>query len=482
MKFLRGGTIEVNQESVSSIMLMEAGMLNPDYIPTIMRAYRSSSPLNYILDLKRMKTDNLNHATNNGNFLTVGSNHVRYRLDEDDLEIRRFKAAADGTTFTALDSNAPGKGGISFIAFTETNYDGFQEVIELGDNETYLINLIDPEEVSSGVYKHEYKLVGNNKADYVNPQLLRDGAEYKTRYNIHEQDFSERGVEKYSFKGWADAWLTLQRFKYSWSGTAMAMMKGGKVKGRFVANQKDEKAFITEAEDLMMQRATEQLNFSYIFGKSTVTTEGKVQLTNAKGRELMAGDGIFYSNGGPLRIPYNGWTKMFLEYLLQEIDEYVRPDQDGVLEVVAMMAPRAYTSFQNLMGNMGKTQNNNIEGTGSEKGINDTYAYYEVGGIRIVPMKEPSMRNRPRMIDEYGSYNNDMDVILLPLGLTNGGKNGVQLVQLRPMSRGTVAGIDEGGNIASSIDGSSTHVLFQNGIINQNKVIFLRQYTMMKKS
>jgi hypothetical protein len=54
----------------------------------------------------------------------------------------------------------------------------------------------------------------------------------------------------------------------------------------------------------------------------------------------------------------------------------------------------------------------------------------------------------------------------MPIGFNIEGKPLIELVQLRPMARGTVAGIDIGGNIASSVDGSQTHILFQNGVIS----------------
>lgn len=477
MKFAQGAMIEINQQSVSTQFLMEAGMKDPDFLPTIMRTYRPSSPLNYILDVKGMKTKGLNESTNTKRYTTVSSNHVRYRLDEDDLLVRHFKANAAGLSFESDYSDEPGKGGSTFIAYTDSNHDGFQEVIELGDNETYLYNLIDPEEVGDGVYKHEYKLVTNDKTDFVSPDLLYDGSEYVTRYNIHEQDFSERGVEKYQFKNWSDAYLSLQRFKYSWSGTAKAILKNkGKITGKFVYNNKGGTAFLSEMEINMMKRVTEQLNYAHVFGKKTVADDGTVFLKNKKGRDILAGDGIFYSNGGPLRYQYNGWTREFMNYLMQEIDQYVNQNHDNHTEVVMLMAPKAYSDFQTLMGLLGKTHNNNIVGDGASKGFVDTYGYYELAGIRLIPMKEPSMTNRPRRQDDYGEFENDMDVILLPLGLTTGGNNGVELIQLRSMIKGTVSGIDAEGNISSSVDGSSTHVLLQNGIVNQNKVIFLRKY------
>lgn len=479
MKIIGNGVIEVAQESVSDKMLFRAGLENPDYIPTIMRAYPTQSPLNYILDLKGMKTSGLSLDKNTKRFRPVSSNHIKFRVDEDEIVMRHFKANQKGLVFECPDyPTKPGYNQSLIYAYSDSNWDGFQEVIELRDNTTYLFNLVDPEEVSDGVWKHTYKIVTNDKKDFVDPDLFEEGAEYITRYNMHEQDFSERGVEKYSFKTWGDAYLTLQRFKYSISGTAKAKMKARKtVKGNWVRNG-SQFMFLTELEQKMMRRATEQLNAQYLYGKSTVSAEsGKVILRNMKGRDVMAGSGILFSNGGPVMIPFDGWTKAFLDWLMQEIDQYLNPDAEGVQEVVMLMAPKSYTSFQTLMRSMGITQNSNITGEGASKGINDTYRFYELGGIRLIAYKEPSMRNRPRLQSLDGGYSNDLDTILVPLGKTMSGNNGVELVQLRPASQGTVAGIDEGGNIASSVDGSSTHILFQNGIINMNRIFMLRKST-----
>jgi len=477
MKFVPGGVQEVAQESITSMMLMDAGMGNPDYLPTIMRLYRDNSPLNYILDVKGLKTKGLHVNTNNQSYNTVGSNHVKYRIAETEARLEHIRANAGGVTFIdQLGSlTKPGQNQSLVEIFTDSNWGGFQEIIELADNRTQLYIILDPEEVEDGVWKTTVKLWTNDRTEFINPDLLVDGMEFQVVTNAHEQDFSERGVEKYQFKTWGDAYLTLQRFKYSWSGTAAAIIKNKKtVAGRFVVGG-GEKAFLTKAEDDMMRRAAQQLNYMHIYGKSTVTTEGKTIVKNWKGRDVMAGDGLLNSNGGPVDIFYNGWTVEFIEFLMNEIDQYVLADSNSKYEVVMLMAPKAYTSFQMLMRRLGTTMNSNIVGDGASKGMIDTYAFYEFGGIRLIPMKEPSMTLRPAIKLADGSDHNDMDVILVPLGLASDGSNGVQLVQLRPQSEGVVAGIDKGGNIASSVDGSSKHVLFQNGIINQNKIFYLKK-------
>ncbi len=415
--------------------------------------------------------------TNNRSFNTVGSNHLKYRIAETESRLEHMRSNSAGVTFVDSmgQTTLPGKFKSIVDMYSDSNWGGFHELIELADNTTQLYILEDPEEVSDGVWKTQVRLWGSDREAYIDPVLLADGMEYSVVSNAHEQDFSERAVEKYQFKTWGDAWLTLQRFKYSWSGTAAAILKNKKtVSGRFAVNN-GEKAFLTAAEDDMMKRAAKQLNYNYLYGKATVTTEGKIMVKTLKGRDVMAGDGILNSNGGPVEIPYNGWTKKFMEWLLTDIDSYVNGDEDGHAEIAMLMAPMAYQSFQSLMRSMGLTQNNNIVGDGAAKGFIDTYSFYELGGIRLVAYKEPSMKNRPGIPMADGTKQNDWDVIMLPLGLTNDGTNGVQLVQLRESTRGTVAGIDIGGNIASSVDGSSTHVLFQNGIINQNRVFMLRK-------
>ena len=59
----------------------------------------------------------------------------------------------------------------------------------------------------------------------VNKNLLADGMEFQLIHTLHEQDFSERGNERYFAGAIGRTYLTLQRIKYSYSGTAAAIDK-----------------------------------------------------------------------------------------------------------------------------------------------------------------------------------------------------------------------------------------------------------------
>lgn len=471
MNFEKGGVTSVAHKSVSSRMLLDAGVLNPDRIPTIMRLFPDEAPLISILDIKGQKTKNLNYATNDGNYRTVGSNHIQYPVQMSDERMDQFEVGPDGKTFICdAYPDMPGYGNTEIGFYSNGNWAGFQEVIELGDR-TQLYILDDPEAIDN-VFFYRSKIVGYQDGDYVNPEVFNQGNDYKAIYNLHEQDFSERSTEKYKFDGWNDTYLSLQRFSYSWSGTAKASTN---VSGRWVMHQGN-RAFLPQAHEEMMRRAARYLNNQIVWGKGTVSSQdkSKVTLFNKLGREVLAGNGIMYANDGYIDMPLNGgWNNAFMDSFLQSIDPYITTDQDGVREVVLLMTNKAYMAFERYLGSIGKTRDNNIVGDGAEKGINDTYSYYEFGGIRIVPKRWTALdsANRPGIRRSDGTKNNEWDVIAIPTGMV-GNKNGIELVQLRPSSQGTVAGIDAGGNISNSVDGSSTHVLFQNGVIS-HKTPFL---------
>jgi hypothetical protein len=475
MRILPGTLQTIAHEAVSSRMLVNIGVSKPDFIPTIMRLFSEEGPLVSILDIKNLKTKGLNFSTNNENYRTVGSNHIQFRYEHSDWRKFRWVPGPRGNAFECpAYPTEPGRNQSIIYAWSDMNWAGFQEVIELADNRTQVYSLVDPVEDDNNTFRYKLKIVTDDNDDFVDPMLLAEGMEAAATMNLHEQDFSERATQKYINGVFGDSFLSLQRFMYSWSGTAKAM-DNGKVTGKFVEHTdnkgRKQNLFLTEAHERMMRMAAEYLNYQIIWGKSTVSVDTKrVILKNEKGREVMSGNGIMNANDGSIDFPMqNGWTKKYIEYLLSEMDGYIRPGEDGEREVVFLAAPKSYLSFQSCMNEMGVTMNSNIEGSGSNKGINDTYAYYELGGLKIIPKRYAALatNRRPGIDLQDGSRSNDWDCIAVPIGRTEMGERGIELVQLRPMAEGTVAGIDEGGNIATSVDGSSKHILFQNGVISR---------------
>ena len=482
-----GGPKVYNKETITGKMLMEFGYKNPDFLPTIMRAPDFRSPFISILDQKNMKTSNLNYGSNftNSNYRPVGSNVVEYRIENTDLRKEHFKANIDGVTFVdEFNPTEPGKNNREFYVYLDSDYIGYQEVFVLADNDTQLWCIGEGgKETANGSYEYLVKLVTNEETDYVNPAIMGDGEEVMLGQTLHEQELSTRANEVRLRTGAIGrAFLSLQRVKYSYSGTAQAMSKAGNDGGQYqvvhVAGGEKHTMYLDMAEMQMMKDVARFTEFQILEGKSTASEKDfyKVKLRNADGKEVLAGDGVMHANDGPVEFPMPAkWNKGFLEAFLTEVDPHITEDKNGKREIFLGQAPRAYLSFQQMMTEMGVTEKNNIEGTGAEKGIVDTYGFYELGGIRILSNRIGSFADRPGFLLKDGSKTNEWTQYAIPLGLTKGGRNGVEIVTLRPMTKGTIAGINEGGNVASSIDGTHKHVLWQMGVVSQVQPILINK-------
>ncbi len=478
MRLLPGGLKTVANESITSRMLLDYGVKNPDFIPTIFRIPQLDSPLISLLDIKGLKTNGLNYGSNflNSNYRTVGSNHIQYKIESTDIRKEHFKAGPDGYTF--LDEQTPTTPGIGkhpFWGWLDSNYIGYKDIIQLADGRTQLYVISDGgEEESNGSFKYKFLVQDNLDTSYVDPDIMSDGYEVMLAMTQHEQDFSFTGNERYTFGGFGDTYLSLQRIKYSYSGTAKAMDKNGK-SSVYAVTHGGQTTFLEYAEFEMLKMAARFTEFQILEGKTTVNFDSKkVMIHDDQGREIMGGSGVMYSNYGPVEMPMNnGWNQRFLESFFADIDSSITRGSDGNREIALLMAPRASLSFQQMMTKNRLTLNQNIVGDGKDKGVIDTYKYYEMDGIRVIAQRYDKFSNRPGIPLVDGSKTNEWDCVGIPIGLTAGGRNAVELVQLRPTVKGTVAGIDAGGNIANSIDGSSTHMLWQLGVISQVQPILL---------
>jgi hypothetical protein len=477
-RLIPGPQDTVAMESISSRMLVDFGVKDPDFMPTIFSMFPEQANMIALLDAKGYKTKGVNYSSNfmNSKFRSVTNNHIQYKIAQSDFRKEHFRSNMDGVTFVDYaNPTMPGYNGGEFYVFLDSNIVGGYEICMLSDGKTH-IYMMDKEggkEVSGGVFRYRAKIDGSNPDEYVLPEIMQEGDEIQSAYSKYPHDFSTGGNEKYFFSGYGDAYLTLQRFKYSYSGTAEAMTKG-KVSGRWVSRSdgKGGATFITDAQISMMRQLARYQNFQLLEGKGTVSVDTKkVTLTNDLGQEILSGSGVLYSGDGPIEKPVTKWNKKTIEALLTDADTYIRPNELGKREAVAILHPKAYFDVMTVMGEMGVTRDQNIVGDGDDKILNNTYAGYSFGGLTIYFNRATYMQDRPSKTLKDGTRSNEHDCILLPLGLTEGGERGIQLVQLRPLVKGTVSGINKGGEVSNDVDGTTEHALIQCGVISQVQAI-----------
>lgn len=475
MRLKPGPLTTVANESITSRLLIDQGIIDPDYMTTVMSVYPEIAPFMALLDAKGYKSKGVslqsNYLLDGGRYKGVASNHVQFRIENSDLRREHFTTNSDGLTFyDAASSTYPGQYKRKFYIYLDSNWMGAGDVALLGDGRTQLYFSTDAEPATGGGYEYGVKVDGKDYDEYVDVDLMREGGEIMLATTKFTHDFSVGGNERHTFGGYGDAYLTLQRFKYSWSGTAKAMDAKKPVTGRWVYNAGSTKnaTFLSVAEQEMLRQISKSVEFQLQEGKGTVSdVNKKVQLTNEKNQEILAGDGVLYSGDGAIEFPLNdGWTSKSIDALLTDINTYVRADENGAREIAFFMHPKSYMSFQRAMRDMGVTIDSNIMGVGGEKIINNTYAGYELGGLRLLAHSSRAMEGRPGIVLKDGTRSNEWDAVGYPLGLTEGGSRGVELIQLRGITRGRVQGIDAGGNIATEIDGSSEHALIQVGVVS----------------
>ena len=463
MRYLPGQPQDIAHESITSYSLMNHAVADPDILPTVFSLWEEDiSPVTSFLNMKGMKSRGLFDNMKSNSYKVVKSNVVQYAIKN----TKHRKSRIIRFTCDAY-PDRPGAFQTPVQIVLDNNWPGPKEVIELADNMTkvYVYDDQIPEEVADG-FQYNVKLITKVRESFIDPELLQNEQECSAVQTMYEQDFSETGTEKYTFDGWGKAYMTLQRLKYSWSGTAAAMGESKKW-----TTHNGQVTYLTHAENEMMRRAAEYHEYALVFGEGTVAEDGNILMKDRKGKEIMSGDGLLHAGDGAYEYPYNEWTMGFLEDMMEDID--IRANREGKKEVMLVGGNRCVNGFSRMMREAGfTTRDNNVEGSGSDKGVNNNYSYYEFGDVRVIAKRYRHFDNerRPSMYLPDGTKRSSYDGLLVPLGLDENGNNQIELIQLRPMKTGTVSGIDKGGEMATSIDGSHKHVLFQTGIVSRTKI------------
>lgn len=452
---------QIANETVMSNHLLQVALAEPEVIPQFATLFENeTTAFTSLLAKKGLTSKGLFANLSNENYRVVGNRKVMWPVKG--LDRRKGVILASSS---ALIATYPGKGGELITLDLDTNWFSPKDVLELNDHRS-LISLVDdqlPIEVAANKFRYYGRMLRTSKDDYIDKTLLAAGSEVGFAYTMFEE-MSETAYEKYTFDDWTGSWMTIQRMKWSVSGTAAQM----KVKKHWITHN-GEMAWLTEAELQMLRRWARAREYQMIFGKGTVTEKDEVLLRDMKGRDLVGGDGLINIGDGSLRFPYNHLTKGVIKNVMRNMQIY--GDANGKLEIAIIAGQEFMFQWAELMESMGLTLNPSdmVEGTGSSKGINATFSFYEFNNVRFIPLwhkffDDPS---RPSNKNSAGVEKESLRAIFVSLGQADLGTNNVELLALgnRAFRQGTIAGIDVGGSeMKSSVDGQHTHVLSETGI------------------
>ena len=461
MQIVEPGTIRgYANETTMSNHLLTAALATPEIMPQVATLFQSEiSVFSSLLANKGLVAKGLMQGLSNESYRVVGNRKVMWPVKG----IERRKGPILG--LSAPTSTTPGIGGEIITLYLDTNWFSPYDVLELKDNRT-LVSIVDdqlPVQMPDGSFRYYARMNRKSAASYVNPGLLATGSEVGfAMTNFYEM--SETGYEKYTFDNWAYSYMTIQRMKWSASGTALQMS----TKPIWLLHN-GEMAWTTMAEMQMLRRWAQAREFQILFGQGTVGENDEIYLKDMKGREIMAGDGVMNIGDGSLKFPYTKLSKSVIENVFSNMQIMTSSDT-GKLELVAISGQAFMQQFMELAKNMGGVyQPSIVEGAGSEKGVNLTYAFIELNGVRIYPLwykwfDDPS---RPHVTVRDGHWAESGRSIFVSLGQTDLGTNNVELLALgnRQFLSGSVQGINAGGDkMKNSVDGEHHHVLCETGV------------------
>jgi hypothetical protein len=463
MHIVDPGTIQnlITNETIMSYHLDRGLIAKPEILPQMftLPSIAEQAPFISMLVKAGNVLKGLGPNAITSNYKVVGNRKVMAAIKGDD---RR-----KGIIMSAVYANTtkPGYNSEVIELHIDTNFFAPYDVCGLADGRTMLTNVNDllADQDADGYYVYKFRLNRESKTEYVNPSLLEAGMEIDWKYN-NQYEMSETGYEKYTGDTWAWTWLTIQRLAFSISGTAQAM-KTDKI---WMLNN-GVPSFVTQMEMKMMKDWAKMLDQHALFGKGTVDANDNILLSDLKGRDIVAGSGVVNQGDGSLKYPSPGQINMgFIEKILENLQMY--SNSEGVVEVGVVAGWHFMNQFSKLMKDWIKYDPNSlVQGTGAEKGINATFSFFELNGIRIRPIwkkdfNDPNVANF-RLKD--GTLASSHRAVFVSLGNNSlNDKPNVSFVQLgdRGMKKGSVDGINVGGDrMSTSVDGTHTHILTESG-------------------
>lgn len=458
MQILKTQPLDISNETIMSYHFKNYAISNPEVLPQVARLFgNKESVLTSLLAAKGLTSGDLYSSAAKQHYKVVGNRKVVWQLEGENERVGTIVSAS-----CDMYSSEMGKNQSIISLVIDTNWFSPREVLMLADGSTLVYNVDEfvPEEVPGGWLYH-VKVQTNDNGTYVDAGLLAEGMQISAIFNLYEE-MSETAYEKYTFHHKSSTNLSIMRMKWSVSGTAEAINPG-----KVWIEHNGAVSWMTHAQYTMLSRWARYRENHTLFSKSTVTANDEIILKTEGGFDIMAGDGILNQGDGAFRIPTNKLTKNTLEKAMSNLSIYSNA-VDGSQEVVVICGKAWKREFNRIVKLEGGLDPKTVEISGAGKGVVNTYDFYEIDGVRIIPRVYDwfDMPGRAHAIGADGERNDSHRAIFISIGDVKLGRPNVQLLSLggRQYIEGEVNGINKGGMMANSVDAKSHHILSESGV------------------
>jgi len=223
------------------------------------------------------------------NFIGVNKREYRWKLRGHRVPKIKFATRVTGGAISA--GSTIGASMQQFVIACTTSYYNPNDIIKL-ENQQLLFIDSEPRFMAPGVYEYTVSINSNNPAETINTDYLQPGRTSGLNGNAYPE-LSDKGyISSAQAMEEHIGFLTKVRYDYSWSADAAAtkfliedtvQMNGKSVKQNMITD----KLFMDAMEQYHYNKEME-----LIYGRSTVDERGRCWKQDAKGQDIVKGDGL----------------------------------------------------------------------------------------------------------------------------------------------------------------------------------------------
>ena len=369
--------------------------------------------------------------------------------------------------------STPGLNGATFNIVCDV--DKFKEnmVLELVDQRTFLW-VRSRTQTAQNTWTYNVSLKYNVPGAFADPTLLTAGKEIGFSHSNYPE-ISSDAFEMHSGMEWHRNYMTIQRIKYTMSGSARAT--------KTIIEHNGAYTWESRANLEMMEHWYSMQEAMYLFGVATKDAANNVYLRDLDGKEVIAGDGLIASGDSGLKFGYNRLTDKVIKNVLYNMHQM--QTSEGVQEYAVICGKQFAWEFSQLMADVFAANPQPLyEMKNGQRGVNTGFSFYEpYPNVRMFVLEHPHF-DSPYLPQEFINGRNPRSgrAIFTSLGNTIGGTPNVQLVALgngqenRSMILRAVPGmvgpgISQDGRMqvaVSSVDAYQVHALSETALVLRN--------------
>lgn len=476
MRIVPGNVLQHADRSASVPMLSEALAINPEIIYNVSNLYEDhETAFSSFLARRGMTMRGLYSNASSPDFQVIGNRQIKWPVKgRSERKGRIVSNNAAGST--------PGLNHATFTLTLDNDWFVEKETLLCWDVRTVLY-VREKQKGTGDTWNYTVQLMGNDPAAFVDPRLIEAGAELSSGYTAYPEG-SEDASERVTHPEWHTEWLTIQRFKYSTTGSAKAHKILIEHKGQHLWAEYQH----LETLNWMMRARERQL----LFGRASVDSTGNnVGVTDKDNRPIIAGNGLIHQGDPSMKFTYTDLTVRWIENMITAMQLSMTSGMGGP-EIVIGGGLAFISDFHRAMRSI--FEMNPIifaEGSGNEKGVNTTFQYYNFNSVKLVPMWIPAYDDPmgAQQMDSFGvNYRSRMGFALNTGSNLAGQAPNIKLLALgnkdedRRYIERELVGMAGGGTknvktgrlmVSSSVDAYELHMLCETGIALMNPLSFV---------